>query len=56
MRGYNSRNFGGHTWTFYEAEQWESFQTWLKEEKERKKIEETKLILKEVNELMERDY
>ena len=53
-RGFNSRSFGGHTWTFYEADQWESFQTWLKDEKERKKIEETKLILRGVDELMER--
>ena len=54
VRGFNSRNFGGHTWTFYEPEQWENFQNWMKEEKERKKRDETKYLLKGVDELMRR--
>ena len=53
-RGFNSKNFGGHTWTFYEQEQWESFQNWMKDEKEKKKLEETKYLLKGVDELMKR--
>ena len=48
-RGYNSRSFGNHTWTFYENEDWERFQSWMKEEKERKKKEETKFLLQGVD-------
>ena len=51
-KGYNSKSFGNHTWTFYEQEQWDRFQIWMKEEKDRKKKEETKFLLKGVDELI----
>jgi hypothetical protein len=55
-RGYNSRNFGGHTWTFYETEQWDKFQNWMKEEKTKKKQEETKMIIEGIAELMDNKF
>lgn len=54
MKGFNTKNYGGHTWTFYEKEQWEKFQDWLKIEKEREKKESTIDILKGVEEIMEK--
>ena len=52
-RGYNSRNFGGHTWTFYETDQWEKFQSWMKDEKTKKKQEETKFLIEGIADLMD---
>ena len=54
MKGFNTKNYGGHTWTFYEKEQWEKFQDWLKIEKEREKKESMIDILKGVEEIMEK--
>ena len=53
-RGFNSKSYGNRTWTFYEDEQWENFQRWMKDEKERKRKEETKDLLKGVDEIMQK--
>ena len=52
-RGYNSRNFGGQTWTFYEIDQWEKFQSWMKEERTKKKQEETNFLIEGIANLMD---
>ena len=55
-RGYNSRNFRGHTWTFYETDQWEKFQSWMKEEKTRKKQEETKFLIEGIANMIDNKF
>ena len=51
-RGYNSKNFGDKTWTFYNHEEWNRFQEWIKEEKEKEKKKDTVLILKGIEDML----
>ena len=53
-RGYNSRNFGEHTWTFYDDNQWKNFQEWMRNEKTREKEEDTKIIIKGIEQIIEK--
>jgi len=53
-RGINTQSFGYKTWTFYDNDQWERFQLWLKKDKEEQEFGKIKMFMAAMEETLDK--